>query len=161
MNSRYDWRKWQRESPYLFYGALFILAWLAVYILILMPFNYAIYAKQASIDKQEKDLVWMSRAAREINRLNQEAPSSRQKTTESTFSIVNTSINEEGLKELVTDVRQMEQSQVQVNFSSITFTDLMKWLNKLSSRNGIFVSQATLQKAGPGKVQATLILQGT
>jgi type II secretory pathway component PulM len=160
MQTRLDWRKWQKENPQLFYGALFVIALMAFYMLVVMPFSYAVIAKQLSLEKQEKDAEWMTRATLDIKRLKHESPAQRIKTKDSPFSIVNKEINGKGWKDLVTDVRQVEQSRVQVSFNSIAFTDVMKWLESLSDHYGIFVLEATLTKGGPAKVQANLILQG-
>lgn len=160
MKSHFNWQNWRTQNPLLFLGAGIAIALFSYYLIIVVPLNYAVTNLQSKLSAAENDILWMSRAAQEITRLKQESAVQREKTTESTFSLVNKRINEEGWKDLVTDVHQVEQNRVQVTFNSIGFNDLMIWLKKIFDKNGIFVLEATFQKSGPGKVQANLLLEG-
>lgn len=155
------WQKWRRERPMQMLWAGAILACLIYYLAILLPLDYGVNQLNDNIQTDRTQASWMAKAAQEILQLRQALPHQRIKTTASTFTLVNQAINEHGWNNLVTDVHQVEQNRVQVNFNAIAFNELITWLGKLFDRYGIYVVEITLEKNQAGIVQATLILQQT
>lgn len=156
-----QWRKFRREKPTLFMWCMAALAGLTYYIIILLPFDYAVENLKDSIEMDRTAATWMTKASQEILLLRQALPHQRIKTNSSTFTLINQSINDQGWNSIVTDVHQVEQNRVQVNFSAIAFNELVTWLEKLFDKYGIFVVEITLDKNQAGIVQATVVLQQT
>lgn len=153
------WLKLRSEQPQRLVWGGVALACFLYYLFILLPLNFGISSLQDGIQTDRTEAAWMAKASQEILRLRLALPHQRVTTNASAFTIVNQSINEQGWNNLVSDVHQVEQNKVQVNFNGIAFNELVTWIEKLFDKYGIYVVEATLQKNQPGVVQATLILQ--
>lgn len=138
-------------------GALIFL--LLYYLLIVTPFDSAIQNAHDTLDDKRKAILWMVKEEPEFMRLHQEGPHQAIKPNESVFTVISQSVNTNGWQSIVTDVHQIDQNKVQVNFNSIEFKKLLGWIQQLSQQSGIYIQQASLKKLEPGVVQATLVFQ--
>lgn len=155
-----QWHALKQEKPVWWSWASIACGLLLYYVVILMPLNYLINVTETSMKSTHDSVEWMARASREIIRLQQLVPQQRVTSKELPFALVNQSINAEDWKSLVTEVKQLDQNRVQINFDPIPFKELMTWLEKLYVQTGIHVYEASLERVEPGVVRANLTLEG-
>lgn len=154
------WQAFKLQKPVWWSWSSVAFGLLLYYLLILMPLNYLINVTETSMKSTHDSVEWMARASREIIRLQQLVPQQRATSKELPFAQVNQSINEQDWKSLVTEVKQLDQNRVQINFDPIPFKELMTWLEKLYAQTGIHVYEASLERVEPGVVRANLTLEG-
>lgn len=151
--------KWRREKPlWLIWGGLAVVM-IVYYLGVISTFNEALLNVQSGISGDKTNIEWMVRASREITRLRQVAPREKTKSSNSAFAIVNKAINDQGWNDIVNDVHQIDENSTQVNFKSVSFNDLIAWLQKLYADSGVYVKDAKLDKIRAGMISASLVLQ--
>lgn len=155
-----EWQRLRQHKPRWFYLAAFGACALIYYLLILLPLNLWADSLQDDIQIEKNNVSWMSKASQEILRLRSTTPQTTvQKINETPFTYLNRSITEQGWNTLVTDVHQIDQNRIQINFNEIAFTELMNWLKTILTAQGIYVVDAAMTRVKPGVVQANLTLQ--
>jgi type II secretory pathway component PulM len=151
--------KLKQDHPLLFLSICIVAGFLIYYLLVLMPLNNAIEKGQENLHKELQDFQWMSRASHEILRLKKLTTHDKKKSVDTPFAYVNQHVNDQTWSAMVTDVRQLEQNQVQINFKAISYDHLMTWLQEIYQEAGIFVVEATLERVEPGVVDAMFVLR--
>ena len=149
----------KQEHPFLFLIGCIALGLLLYYLIILMPINQLFIQRQERINKEFADLKWMARASHEILRLQKLSLHEKHSPIESPFAYVNQQVNDQSWSDMVTDVRQIDENQVQISFKSIPYSTLMTWIQDLYQKSGIFVAEATMERAAPGIVNALFVLR--
>jgi len=151
--------KLKQENPFLFLIGCIVLGLLLYYLIILMPLNQLFIQRQGRITKELDDFKWMARASHEILRLQKLSLHEKHNPIESPFAYINQQINEQSWSDMVTDVRQIDENQVQISFKSIPYSTLMTWIQDLYQKSGIFVAEATMERTDPGIVNALFVLR--
>lgn len=155
-----QWITWRQHNPVLIKWGLLIAGALLYYLLVIIPINNLNFALVNDIANNQEQASWISKAGQEIIRIRQRTPKKiTQKTNETTFNLINQAINSEGWNNLVTELKQADQGRVQVTFSSIPFSNLIEWLEKLNEKYDILIVDANMQKIEPGIVQAALVFK--
>ena len=155
-----EWQRLKQQNPRWFYPVIWGASGLVFYVFILLPLSFWADNLQENIATLQGEASWMSKASQEILRLRGTTPKATTKTiAETPFTYLNRSITEQGWNTIVTDVHQLDQNRIQLNFNEIAFTELMNWLKTILSEQGIYVVDATMTRTKPGVVQANLTLQ--
>ena len=153
------WNKWRQEQPLWVIGAVISAVLLIYYLLVVVSLNHALVSTQKSIATDKKNVEWMAKASQTILRLPQSVLHQKTNNNETVFALVNQSITNQRWSNFVTAVHQVDEQQVQVDFKSISFNELITWLIKLYDQSDVYVTEADLKKIQPNVVSATLILK--
>lgn len=155
-----EWLQFKERKPREFYLLTFVLLALTYYLFILLPLSLWTQHLQNDIATKQAQVSWMVKASQEIVRLRSTTAKSTAKiSSETPFTYLNRSITEQGWSTIVTDVRQVDQKRIQLNFNAIAFTELMSWLKTISTERGLYVVDAAMSRVKPGVVQANLTLE--
>lgn len=152
-------RKFRQDHPLIFLSASIGLMLFIYYLIVLLPLNHFLEQRQQTLKQEFADFKWMARASQEISRLKKLTSSDKQKTIDTPFAYINQQVNNQTWSAMVTDVRQLDQNQVQISFKEMPYTLLMAWLQTTYQESGIFVAEATMERVNPGIVDAMFVLR--
>lgn len=110
---------------------------------------------QDQIDQQIKLNQWM---APRVAQLEAAKSSGHVAGTDKSFSALEKSLQDKGLKPFVKQFSQNAQTQVSINFADVPFESVMHWL-ETAQRQGWLLQQMTVNKSDkPGVVQLQMVL---
>lgn len=112
-----------------------------LYGLIWQPMNESIETSKLKIERQQKLLTWVQESAQ---RYQQAKRNGVRSSGESLSSIVNRTSR---LEKISITRMQPQGDDLQVWIDEISFNQLLSWLEKLASRNGLQVKNIDLSKA--------------
>lgn len=136
--------------------ALIILVWLLAW----EPLASEAGALKESINAQQEDLAWMREAAGEVIALrNQSGPTAAGLQGRSLLAVVDQSARQAGLANALKRVEPEGSAKVRVRFESVSFDQLILWLNQINSQFGISAEQVSIEpEDAPGRVTVRLTL---
>lgn len=152
------WQNLQaREQRTLLIGGVVVLL-LLIYSLILDPFAEEMARMEQSVAADRELLAWMEQSAQQVKALrgNGGDKSSR---GGSLLSLVDASAKKNGLGGALKQVKP-ESSGVRLRFEQASFDDMVRWLGRLGSEQGVGVTSLTLERLPEaGQVNATVVLE--
>ncbi len=112
-----------------------------LYSLIWQPMNESIATSKLKIERQQKLLTWVQESAQRYQRAKRNGGNS---SGESLSSIVNRTSR---IEQISITRMQPQGDDLQVWIDEISFNQLLSWLEKLASRDGLQVKNIDLSKA--------------
>lgn len=121
-----------------------------------------------NLDRQKQDLIvqqdiyaWMKNAQTEVVSLKQSGGNRGKiiKANSPVSIVVEQSANTSGLKKHINKIESSGKNSAQIKIESISFDQMLLWINTLNTRYGIFVSSAKIErtrKVGMVNVRLTL-----
>ncbi|MBV9576204.1 MAG: type II secretion system protein M [Gammaproteobacteria bacterium] len=148
-----------REKQAVLLGCTAIIFFI-IYQFIWSPFLEHINVMRQRIVSEQKNLLWMQSANKTIKQLES------QQTTNNTaispvvlMSVMQKAINHAGLSQFLTQLKQVSNDSVEVQFQKIEFDKLISMLIMAIKQQNMSISQITLTaEATPGVVSADILL---
>jgi general secretion pathway protein M len=112
------------------------------------------------IASQQKTLQWMTTAAAEIQQLRQQSPHSTSPTNSpSLLALIDKSMQPGALNSVSKRIESKGNQAVQIVFETVSFTELMHWLEQLYNQYQVQVDSIHIERlALPDKVKVRLTL---
>ena len=146
-----------REQRVLLIGGIAALL-LLLYSAVLDPFAQELQRLEQSVVADRELLAWMEEAARQVKTL-RGSGSTRRKSGQSLLSLVDASAKQNRLGGALKQVKP-EGDGVRLRFEAASFDDMVRWLGRLGSEQGVGVTTLTLERlSDPGRVNATVVLE--
>lgn len=123
------------------------------------PIHDKIDELQVKNQRQHELLLWMQQAERKLKRGNKVANKKRVKVVGSLLTTIDNSIRQNQLSNDASEIKKVDNKQVQVKFKSVGFKRLMSWLQKLQSKYLINIAKTTMRRTDKaGMVQVDLVI---
>jgi general secretion pathway protein M len=112
------------------------------------------------IASQQKTWQWMTTAVAEIQQLRQQSPHSTSPThSPSLLALIDKSMRQGALNSVSKRIESKGNQQVQIAFETVSFTELMHWLEQLYNQYQVQVDSIHIERlALPDKVKVRLTL---
>lgn len=137
-----------------------VIALFLIYEIIWAPFINKMDHIRKEIRNDQQLLVWMQASDQHIQALERILKKDHARSTASLLGIVQTQINNSNVGKGATQLKEADSDSVQVSFQSVSFDELVTWLNTLWQEQGLIVSQARVTPGNtPGIVSADIILK--
>jgi general secretion pathway protein M len=147
-----------REQRTLLLGGVAALL-LLLYSSVLDPFAREVQRLEQGVAANRELLAWMEQAAAQVQVLRGSAGNKRAQG-QSLLSLVDASAKQNGLGGALKQVKP-ESGGVRLRFEEAGFDDMLRWLGRLGTEQGVGVSTLTLERLPtPGRVNATVVLEG-
>ncbi|MDH5784555.1 MAG: type II secretion system protein M [Chromatiales bacterium] len=147
----------QRDQRVVMIGAVVAVP-LLIFVLIIDPFSREVERLQQAVDANSELLAWMEESARQVKRL-QGSGAARRNGGGSLLSLVDSSAKQNGLGGALKQVKP-EGDGVRLRFEQAAFDDMVRWLGRLGSEQGVGVSSLTMERLpASGQVNATVVLE--
>lgn len=133
---------------------------LLLYSAVLDPFAQELQRLEQSVAADSELLVWMQASAQQVKALRGGGGGGAKPSTgQSLLSLVDASAKQNGLGDSLKQLKP-EASGVRLRFEEAGFDDMLRWLGRLGSEQGVGVTTLTLERlAAPGRVNATVVLE--
>ncbi len=117
-------------------------------------------ALRAEVARLSAEAVWMDQVADDVRRRARLAPASTSVPAQgSVLTLIEVSANAAGLRQALSRV-QPEGAGARLSFDQVGFDPLMSWLADLESRQGLQVTQLSIDVGeAPGQVAARILLE--
>ena len=124
------------------------------------PFLGRVDSLRKTIGSEQKTLAWMKEADQEIKRLSGESGSAKQKPTPvAMLALLQTQVNQSGLKDTLTQLKQASNDSIQLQFKKVSFDQLIKLLITVMKSNYVSITQLSVTaEATPGLVNAEIMV---
>ncbi len=124
------------------------------------PFLTRVDGLRDTIVNEQKTLAWMQDADQKIKQLASENSGDRQALTPVTLlALLQTQINQAGMKDALTQMKQAANDSIQLQFKNVSFDQLIKLLIAVIKANHVTISQfSATAETTPGKVSADIML---
>ena len=109
------------------------------------------------VERKRQDLKYIAAAAPELRRCRRAAGGPDE--PESLVVVIDRTARESGLGSALTGTQPSGNGALQVRLEKASFDSMVAWLARLSDQNAIRVESATIDAAGPGLVNAGLVLR--
>jgi len=148
-----------RERLILMVGGA-VLALIVFWIAIWEPLVQGRSALRAEVARLSAEAVWMDQVADDVRRRARLAPASTSVPAQgSVLTLIEVSANAAGLRQALSRV-QPEGAGACLSFDQVGFDPLMSWLADLESRQGLQVTQLSIDVGeAPGQVAARILLE--
>lgn len=131
---------------------------LLLYGLVIDPFSQELKRLEQSVAADRELLAWMEQAAQQVKTLRGSGGAKRG-NGQSLLSLVDASAKKNGLGGALKQVRP-EGNGVRLRFEQASFDDMVRWLGRLGSEQGVGVLSLNLERLEtPGTVNATVVLE--
>lgn len=146
-----------REQRTLMFGALLGLP-LLIYSLVVDPFSQKLEQLQQSVAADRELLAWMEQSAQQVKALRGSGGSKRS-AGGSLLSLIDASAKQNGLGGALKQVKP-EGKGVRLRFEQASFDDMVRWLGRLGSEQGIAVTMLNMERLPEsGQVNASVVLE--
>jgi len=148
-----------REQIFVLGGGV-VVAIALFFALVWMPLDKGHAALQSSVDTWERSLAEL-RPLKGLQQTGGANPAPRG-NTQTPVVIVDRTLRARGLDRSLKRSQPTTSSGIRVEFEGVAFDDLVLWLNDLSNQHAMHVasgSMSTANRAGPGRINATLTLE--
>lgn len=146
-----------REQRTLLIGGVALLL-LLLYSTVL-DFSRELQRMEQGVVADRELLVWMEQSAAQVKQLRGNGGGQRG-SGQSLLSLVDASAKQNGLGEALKQVKP-EGSGVSLRFEEASFDDMVRWLGRLGTEQGVGVTTLTLERLPlSGRVNATVVLEG-
>lgn len=148
-----------RERLILMVGGA-VLALIVFWIAIWEPLVQGRSALRAEVARLSAEAVWMDQVADDVRRRARLAPASTGVPAQgSVLTLIEVSANAAGLRQALSRV-QPEGAGARLSFDQVGFDPLMSWLADLETRQGLQVTQLSIDVGeAPGQVAARILLE--
>ena len=145
-----------RDQRVLLIGAVVALP-LLIFALIIDPFNQEVERLQQAVESNTELLDWMEQSAQQVKALRGSGPG--RQSSGSLLSLVDASAKRNGLGGALKQVKP-EGSGVRLRLEQAAFDDMVRWLGRLGSEQGVGVTTLTMERLpASGQVNATVVLE--
>ena len=154
------WAGLAARERFILMGGGVILALIVVWVAIWEPLVQGRSALRAEVARLSAAAVWMDQVADDVRRRARLAPASGGAPAQgSVLTLIEVSANAAGLRQALTRV-QPEGDGARLSFDQVGFDSLMSWLADLELRQGLQVSQLSIDVAeAPGQVAARILVE--
>lgn len=150
-----------REKQTVGAGAIAV-AMFIVYAWIWSPLDNKIVSMRKQIQQDQKLLVWMQAADKQLNNAENHAQSPSSPSSASLLSLAQKQIKQSTLANQLSQLRQTDSESVQLSFKQVDFDKLVAWLTNSWHEQGLMVAQLTVAPSDtPGIVSAELQLKSS
>lgn len=133
---------------------------LLLYMGLWYPFSQSTDRLQQVVSEQKQTIVWMMTAADQVKQLRQQGGEQAQARGQSLLSLADSSARQIGLQNALKRVEPDGNDKVKIRFEQTVFDDLVRWLEQLHARYGVYVETISLDKQEqPGIVNGRLTLK--
>ena len=140
-------------SLFLIVTLLFLIVW--------EPLHIGLKAEKLKQTAQNKNLIWMQRAASEAMSLrNTGGTTNIRDKNKPTTLVIEQAINNAGLKPYVGKIESSGNNGERITLNEVSFNQMLVWLNTLATHNGIHVTSANIERSSAsGKANARLTFE--
>ena len=133
---------------------------LLVYVLVWSPLSEAVFDRQTQVESQQQLLIYLQHASAKISQL-KASGISVDAAIDNTglLALVEQTLGSQQLNSYLKQVQQPQQNQIALTFEKVPFDKLMRWLQVLSTTQGVHVqnlSATRLMVIGTADVQMVL-----
>lgn len=147
----------QRDQKIGLLGGFFLLL-VMVYLLVITPLTQKVNHLKMSIVDSRQVLRWINEASEEVKQSQLVMNESGAKNV-SLLSTIEMTTQTSHLSESVTEIKQINDKEVQLIFKTVAFDQLVVWLKEIQNKNRVFVNKISLRRTDTiGIVQAELVL---
>lgn len=149
-----------REKQAVFFGSI-IVAIFILYQFIWSPYLEKVADMRQRIVTQQKNLLWMQSADKEIRDLQKHATKQQAVVSPVIFmSVMQKQIDNTGLSQYLTQLKQSTNDAVEVHFQKVEFDKLISLLMTVVKEQQVAVTQmSVVADSTPGIVNADIILK--
>ncbi len=156
---RQHWNRLRpRERLWLAVAAVVVLATL-FYLLLWEPLHQRHQRLQAQVQEQRALLAWMEARAQEVEALRGRRGGGRLRPGDSLLGVIDRTARGADLKGRVSRIEPDGEHRVRVWLDGVAFDALARWLLRLRQDYGLAVSSAVIDREGPGRVSARLVIE--
>lgn len=163
MSRMQDLRRWflalEKRERLMVGGGALLLGIVILYAVIVGPYLHSRAQLTAQVRARQQLLAWMQPAAARLRALGVMTPAAL--PGGSLQGAVSQTAASAGLSSALQQTQENADGSVRVQFSSVPFDGLLRWLDQLHRQYGITATDMSVQRgSGPGLVTANLSLQG-
>lgn len=150
-----------REQIFVLGGGIVVVIAL-FFALVWMPLDKGQASLESSVETWERSLAELRPLKGLQQRGGSTSTASRANTQQTPVVIVDRTLRARGLDRSLKRSQPTTSSGIRVEFEGVAFDDLVLWLNDLSNQYAMHVasgSMSTANRAGPGRINATLTLE--
>lgn len=158
-------KQWYRSLPIkeqrLVLGAGVFVIITLFYLVIWEPIHLGLEAEKQKQQSQQEILLWMQKAAAEVQTLRGSGNRSTiRDKNKPTSLVIEQAVNNAGLKPSVSKIESSGTNGARVTLNEASFNQVLVWLNTLATYNGIYVVSANIERASkPGNANARLTFE--
>ncbi len=115
---------------------------------------------RARLAEQRALLVWMEERAAEVRALRGGPAPGRLPAGDSLLGVIDRTARGADLKGRVSRIEPDGEDGVRVWLDGVAFDALVRWLARLQRQYGLTAASAVIDREGPGKVSARLVIRG-
>ncbi len=147
----------ERERRMVALGAAAVVAILLIGVF--LPLHRNVTRTAERVERKRADLKWIEDTAPELAGAGGAARPVAPTSQESLVVVIDRSARESGLASALTGTQPSGNGALQVRLEKAPFDAMVAWLARLADQNAIRVESATIDAAGPGLVNAGLVLR--
>jgi len=140
--------------------AAVVVAFTVFYLALWEPIHQRNAALRERLAEQRALLVWMEERAAEVRALRGGAGTGRLPAGDSLLGIIDRTARGADLKGRVSRIEPDGEDGVRIWLDGVAFDALVRWLGRLQRQYGLTVASAVIDREGPGKVSARLVIRG-
>ena len=126
------------------------------YLIIWEPIHQGLDQQQQKHKSQQDIYAWMQSASNEVKTLKRSGTRKAPSKQAITLTLEN-SANVSGLKKYINKIESSGKNGARVKIDSVSFDQLLVWLNTLEQQHGISITTASIDRAdGTGSISARL-----
>jgi len=146
----------ERDRRILVIGA--VAAALILLVGVFLPLHRNLSQTGERVERKREDLKWIRTVLPEL--ANAGPPPVAPTSAESLIVVIDRTVRESGLGPALTGgIQPSGNGALQVRLEKAQFDLLVAWLGRLAEQNAVRVESATIDSAGPGLVNAGLVLR--
>jgi len=154
-------KMWEQLSPRDQKAALiggFSLAVILFYFIIINPLSNKVKVLKTNIVDSQELLSWMNEASEQVKQSHISSGNDMDKNI-SLLSLIEKSTKSSQLAASVSEIKQLDDNEVQLKFKTIVFDQLIAWLKNIQNKNRVYVNKITLRRTETdGVVQGDMVL---
>jgi general secretion pathway protein M len=143
-----------RNKSMIFYGAIYTLL-ILYFAIILAPLNNKIDSLKYEVAENQQLNFWMTQSIDKINRFHNS--SSKPIKYTSLLALIDQDAKAKSWGSSVTELKQINDNQVQVSLNNVDFDDLISGLEQLWIKYSVQVIKISVEHAAPTNLIATII----
>lgn len=155
------WRRLQLRERRMVAVAMVVILLVVGWTLVWEPLREARRDLSEQLAGQRALVDWLDRVAPEVQRLRDERPPERTLAGQSTLAIIDQGARAAGLAGALKRIEPDTGDEARVVFEQASFPDLMRWLTTTVMQRPLAVARLTADRAGPGRVDAVVVLRRT
>ena len=155
------WRNLQSRERVLLIAGAVLLSVVLIYTLVWATLSSERSSLRSSVRDQRQLVAWMKAAALEVGRLKNTASASRDGSSRSLLSRVDSTAKELGLSGYIKRIQPDGTSSVRIWFEGVAFDEAMAWLGEILKEGDSVTQDLVVERtADEGIVNLRLVLEG-